>query len=318
MDGARVPNAADQDWPTGAREGFLPELLRYFVRLIERLVRFAGRHAIILDYPPSSALRPRYGFGAPPHPGLEARLTKDIGRFEVALREAVSALEDLRDVPRDERTGDDGPHWANLWLTGLDAVSLYMYVRQRNPARYMEIGSGVSTRWVRKAVRDSQSRTHITSIDPAPRRDIAHLADEVLRTPLELADLRVFEALEDGDIVFMDGSHRVFTGSDATVFLLDVVPTLAAGVLVGVHDILLPFDYPPPWRQRYYSEQYLLASYFLGGGAGAQIILPSYFVSTHPILGGTWKEAWDSLGPPGVDSKGLTFWFETADQARFQ
>lgn len=47
------------------------------------------------------------------------------------------------------------------------------------------------------------------------------------------------------DVVFLDGSHRVFMNNDASVFFLDGLPRLPPGVLVGVHDIFLPEDYGP-------------------------------------------------------------------------
>ena len=112
--------------------------------------------------------------------------------------------------------------------------------------------------------------TRIVSIDPQPRAEVDELCDRVLRVPLEAADLSVFDELSDGDVLFFDGSHRTFMNSDATVFFLEVLPRLADGVLVGVHDVFLPYDYPRDFADRYYSEQYLLAAHLIAGNPRAR------------------------------------------------
>jgi len=57
----------------------------------------------------------------------------------------------------------------------------------------------------------------------------------------------------------VDNSHRCFQNSDVTVVFLDVLPRLRSGVIIYIDDVYLPYDYPPEWSMRYYSEQYLLA-----------------------------------------------------------
>ncbi len=128
------------------------------------------------------------------------------------------------------------------------------------PKRFVEVGSGDSTRSAsrRRSIRDHSLPTLITSIDPTPRAEIDKLCDFVIRKPLEEVELDVFDELGPGDFLFIDGSHRSFSNSDVTVAFLDVLPRLRAGVVVHFHDIFWPYDYPPEWADRYYSEQYLL------------------------------------------------------------
>ena len=131
------------------------------------------------------------------------------------------------------------------FLPPYDAVALYGLLRRTRPQRYLEVGSGHSTRFARRAIRDEGLATTVTSIDPEPRARIDELCDLVIRRPVEaLEDDGVFLELGPGDVLFIDGSHRTFTGSDVTVLLLEVVPRLAPGVLVQVHDVYLPRDYP--------------------------------------------------------------------------
>ena len=63
--------------------------------------------------------------------------------------------------------------------------------------------------------------------------------------------------------------------SDVAVFFLDILPNLAPGVVVHIHDVFLPDDYPPQWIERYYSEQYLLACYLLAESTKFDVILPN-------------------------------------------
>jgi hypothetical protein len=118
-----------------------------------------------------------------------------------------------------------------------------------------------STKFARRAIRDHGLPTRIVSIDPDPRDEIDALCDTAIRESLEQIDLNVVDELERGDIVFIDGSHHCFMNSDVTVFFLDILPRLKPGTLVQFHDLMLPYDYPLEWIERYYSEQYLLAAY---------------------------------------------------------
>ena len=126
------------------------------------------------------------------------------------------------------------------FFTRLDAVALYGFLATNNPKRYFEIGSGHSTLFARQAIRDHQLQTTIISLDPTPRTDIDVIADVCYRTPLEDCNLSLFDELEERDILFMDGSHRVFVNTDTTVFFMEVLPAVRPGVLVQIHDIKLP------------------------------------------------------------------------------
>ena len=84
----------------------------------------------------------------------------------------------------------------------------------------------------------------------------------------------------ENDIVFADNSHRTYMNSDVTVFFCEILPQLARGVTVGIHDIFLPCDYPEDWTGRYYSEQYLLSCYLLARTQRFDVTLPlAYAVS---------------------------------------
>jgi Methyltransferase domain len=273
-----------------------------------------GRHIRIPWDPPPTDARPRYGYGRPSH----ERLAKLLGCEDDSYREVLGDLrryaDELSAIPLDQ--GDPRePHWRSGYLFGFDGATLYGFVRSRTPRRYLEVGSGNSTLFVDRARRDGGLDVEIISMDPCPRREIDAICDKVVRQRLEDAHLRIFDELREGDVLFMDGTHRVFMNSDVTAFFLDVLPELPPGVLVGIHDIHLPDDYPPGYYDRYFSEQYLLATLLLGEPSWMRPILPSWYVSHHPELGALAH----SLIPrefANEDPHGVIYWLLTQPRAR--
>jgi predicted O-methyltransferase YrrM len=199
------------------------------------------------------------------------------------LKAIEEFLPELARIPNTADEDDETPNWHNWYLPALDGMLLYTLVRKLDPKTYLEVGSGFSTKFVRLAIRDGGLRTRIVSIDSAPRAAIDALSDETIRMPLESIDADYYaKSLSAGDIVFVDCSHRSFPNSDVTVFFTEVLPALPAGVIYGIHDIYLPLDYPAEYVGRFYNEQYLLASYLLGGHAGDELVFPGVGVSNDP------------------------------------
>lgn len=110
--------------------------------------------------------------------------------------------------------------------------AIWHYCQLQAP-KYIEIGSGNSTKVARKAIVENNLKTEITSIDPFPRANIDHLADSVIRKPFEsLSDNKfIIESLEENDILFIDNSHRVFPNSDSMICFLELIPFLKKGLL---------------------------------------------------------------------------------------
>jgi hypothetical protein len=262
-----------------------------------------GEKVLHLEYPIRPRPRPRNG-------PLLALIEAGRARYHAHLADVGALADALARIPTHVEEGSSEPSWSNAWLPGLDAATLYTFATRRSPATYFEIGSGQSTKVVRRAIRDQGLPTRIVSIDPAPRAEVDAICDDVIRAGLEEADLSAFDRLVAGDVVFFDGSHYTYTNSDVVVFFLEVVPRLPAGVLFGVHDIFLPDDYPAVWNERYYSEQYMLSAFLLGGGAGTRIELPSWYVSTDGELASVLHPLWDRLDA-GVERHGNTFWLST-------
>lgn len=265
--------------------------------------------SILLDY--AVHPRPRFGHGSPPHPELTALLAADRARYREHLEGFLRYADRLRRIAVEPVAGDGAPAWVNGYIPGLDGVALYSFVADRAPGTYFEVGSGNSTRFVKQAVRDAGLSTRIVSVDPSPRAEVDALCDEVLRVPLEDADLGVIGKLQPGDVVFVDNSHRVLPNSDATVVFLEMLPRLPPGVLIGLHDIFLPEDYPDDWGDRFYSEQYALAAFLLGGHAGYRMELPAWYVSRDEELAAVIAPLWDAPGLDRVERHGGAFWMST-------
>ncbi len=194
-------------------------------------------------------------------------------RFRDTLLAIAGHAEALARIPRHSDSQLE-PFWDNGWFPPFDGVSLYGLIAERKPQRYVEVGSGISTRFARRAVQDLGLKTRIVSIDPHPQTTVDGLCDETIVSRMEDLPGGFWESFAPSDMLFIDNSHRSFPGSDVTVFFSEVLPALPPGTLYGIHDIFLPQDYPEEWRARFYNEQYFLLMYLLGGADGDDVVLP--------------------------------------------
>ena len=167
-------------------------------------------------------------------------------------------------------------------LRSPDAEVLHAIVRWAKPRRVIEIGSGGSTEIIDAAcalnIADGHAVDYVVH-DP-------YASDRVRSDELRHARVRavsaqavaedVFAALRSGDILFIDSTHTVKLGGDVNRLFLDVLPLLAPGVIVHVHDIFLPREYPRSWVEqegKFWAEQYLLQA-FLCLNADFEVVLP--------------------------------------------
>jgi predicted O-methyltransferase YrrM len=146
-------------------------------------------------------------------------------------------------------------------------------VRTRQPQRVVEIGSGWSTIFLAHALARNERPAEVVLIEPEPDRRLLERIPrdwDVRRSLLQFADLSAFEALEPGDVCFYDGSHVARAGSDVNWFFFEVLPRLAPGVIVHVHDIYWPDDYHDQWIYGdglSWNEQYVLQAFLMHNAA---------------------------------------------------
>jgi len=171
------------------------------------------------------------------------------------------------------------PYLDNFFFGILDAAVLAAVMNKFNPGKIIEIGSGISTRYM-KLFRDTYNlNTQIICIDPAPRVGITGIADQIINEPLEKAIESNNFDIKPGDILFMDGSHYVFQGNDTLTFFFKLLPSLPPGVIIHIHDIYLPYDYANNVANQLWTEQYILAAMIMGGFKGYEVLYPAFYVS---------------------------------------
>lgn len=168
-------------------------------------------------------------------------------------------------MPMDPNGASGEYYLNNAFFGGVDAEVLYAAVRHYKPHTVFEIGSGFSTQISRKAIIDGKLDTRLVSVDPGSSIYIDSIVDERLASRVEkLAASDIYGRLRPGDILFIDSSHVITSGGDISFLFLEVLPNLAEGVIVHVHDIFMPFEYPKDWvvtDRRGYNEQYLVHAF---------------------------------------------------------
>ncbi len=216
------------------------------------------------------------------YPALRPLFEAARPRFEGILHAIEGCSADLGRI----LAGEGPARFDQSWFPRLDAAAAYAIVRREQPRRIVEIGSGHSTRFMARAVEDGGLATRITCIDPAPRAALSRLAVEHKPLLLRDADPAIFEALEPGDILFIDSSHIAMPGTDVDRLFLDILPRLKSGTLVHVHDVTLPDAYPEVWAWRSYNEQLLVGA--LLQGRGYELVFASHYVAKNllPSLSG--------------------------------
>jgi len=267
---------------------------------------------LFLEY--SVKFKPRYGYGNPAHPGLLEVIESNRKKYEEILNKALlykEAIWTIRDI-RDE-TDINKPTWNNGFLPGLDVIGIYTILSEYKPNKYIEIGSGNSTKVAYKAKIEQKLNTGIVSIDPMPRAEIDNLSNMVIREPFENLKVDFIDELKENDVLFVDNSHRILPNSDAMVFYLEVLPRLKKGVIVHIHDVYLPYDYPQFMCDRFYSEQYGLAMFLLANPNKFSPLLPNYFIFKDNNLRKQIEPIWNHPNLKNVERHGGSFWFTIND-----
>ncbi|QIE57684.1 class I SAM-dependent methyltransferase [Pikeienuella piscinae] len=225
--------------------------------MAERTLSGEGREGFFIPYRHAASVAP---------PGPYAAIERLFADHEAEFREVLAEIE-ARAAALEALNGPPPrPRWDQDWFPRADGAAAYAMVVARRPRRIVEVGSGHSTRFMTEAARAAGLETRITCIDPAPRAALLDLAVEWRGELLSGAHEALFAALESGDIAFFDSSHVLVPGSDVDMILNRILPALRPGVIVHVHDILLPDPYPLGWEWRGYAEQNGLGPWLLSGG----------------------------------------------------
>jgi hypothetical protein len=177
---------------------------------------------------------------------------------------------------------------SNGFFEAGDAEFLYNLIRLLKPTRIFEIGSGSSTLMAARAVRrnraeDATYKCKHLCIEPYETPWLESAGFTVVREKVEKLDKSLFAELGRNDLLFIDSSHVIRPQGDVLFEYLELLPTLAPGVVVHVHDIFSPRDYPDAWIKdevRLWNEQYLLEA-FLSGNRDWRIIGALNYLKHH-------------------------------------
>jgi predicted O-methyltransferase YrrM len=196
-------------------------------------------------------------------PGLDLNVTE-----QLALLEAFHYNDELLEFPLHPRSSREFSYLNRSFGPG-DAEILYSIIRHFKPQRIVEIGSGNSTLMAANAIRRNRSEVpghaceHVC-IEPYEMPWLERIGVKVIRRRVEDLGLDLFGALQANDVLFIDSSHVIRPQGDVLTEYLEILPTLKPGVLVHVHDIFTPRDYPAQRLRaevRFWNEQYLLEAF---------------------------------------------------------
>lgn len=186
-----------------------------------------------------------------------------------------------------------------------DAEIYAAMIADHKPDRVVEVGSGFSTRVARRTIESEKLATTLHIFDPEPRTEVRDIVDQAVLKPVEqtkVADL----GLTERSLLFIDSSHITRGQGDVTHLFLQVLPALPRGVLVHVHDIFIPFEYPLAYLRRIYTEQYLLQM-LLTHSSRYKVLFATHWMSRiHPA---DMKKAFGVQMRADGGFSGASFWF---------
>jgi len=169
-----------------------------------------------------------------------------------------------------------------------DAEFLYCMIRHFKPSRFIEIGSGYSTLMTLAAIRKNQEEDpryvcEPICIEPYEMPWLEKTGAKVIRKRVEETDLSIFKQLRKNDILFIDSSHVIRPQGDVLFEILEILPSLAPGVIIHIHDIFSPGDYRKQLVVNevvFWNEQYLLEA-FLSCNPQFSIIGALFFLKNY-------------------------------------
>jgi hypothetical protein len=217
-------------------------------------------------------------------------------------REQIKLLEkfvhtyktDYKDFPRSQNGCSHQYYVDNGFFEAVDGEVLYCMIRHFKPERVYEVGSGYSTMLAAQGLLDNQKdggpQGQLVAFEPSPtvnlRKGFPGLS-RLVASKVEDIPQTVFQKLGENDILFLDSSHVVRIGGDVQYEFLEILPNLKPGVVVHVHDIFLPAEYPKKMilgQRRFFSEQYLLQAFLTFNNQFEVLWASSFMHLNHPDL----------------------------------
>jgi predicted O-methyltransferase YrrM len=202
-------------------------------------------------------------------------------------RDLLRTLHPMLSNPHFTRYQADNPQYGLF-----DASLLQAMIGHASPRRIIEVGSGFSTMAIIDSLDHFELDTQVSCIEPFPERLLSLLDAEdreridLESSPVQDFDVEYFAPLQAGDILFLDSTHVAKSGSDVLWEVLHLLPRLSPGVLVHIHDIHWPFEYPREWllEQRDWNEIYLVHAFLIDNCKWRIRLMSSWASSEAPDL----------------------------------
>jgi len=188
----------------------------------------------------------------------------------------------------DQKSGDFRYFYQNEAYGYSDAIFLYSMIRLLKPKKLIEVGSGYSS----SVTLDTNEKFMDNSIDcifiePYPQRLESLLKDNdkenvtIHKKFLQDVPLNVFKELKENDILFIDSTHVSKFNSDVNYLFNEILPALASGVYIHIHDVFYPFEYPKDYflEKRAWNEQYTLRAFLQYNSAFKIVLFNTYLES---------------------------------------
>jgi len=192
----------------------------------------------------------------------------------------------------------------NRMFESVDGEILYCMVRHFKPKTIIEIGSGYSTYLATQAIlknkEENEIECELITIDPYPNKIVEKGfpgLSKLIKKEVQDVGLDEFYKLNENDILFIDSSHILKIGSDVQYEYLEILPRLNSGVVVHIHDIFLPSEYPKQWVQKdrlFFNEQYLLQAFLIYNKEFEVLWATNFINQKHPELFGKSFSSYNS------------------------
>ena len=182
---------------------------------------------------------------------------------QLLLLERINYKEELLDLNLEIGSPNTNFKFENNFFERGDAEIYYSMIRYYKPKKIIEIGSGFSTLIALEANKKNNSNSIITCIEPYENSWLENYDINLIRKKIEEIDIKNEINLEANDILFIDSSHIIRPEGDVLKIFHEILPVLNKGVIIHIHDIFTPFNYPEDWikkENRFWNEQYLLES----------------------------------------------------------
>lgn len=240
------------------------------------------------------------------HAGIDLHEERQLAMLERWAAEFQPLFAKLRVDPAINTLAQGKPYLHNGQFPTPDAEIYASLLCDRRPKTVLEVGAGFSTLVARRAVDHGGWDCKITVVDPQPRTEVAGHADRIIRSPVEEVSTAHFELDPEG-VLFVDSSHVLRARGDLPRIFNELIPGLPGGVLVHVHDVFIPWDYPDAYLLRLYGEQYLLQALLADSPRYRVLLAAHHMARSHPQH---MRRAFGDVVASDPLYLGSSFWFE--------